>query len=192
MTKDELSLYNDLLKLSKKANGRIERLEKLTGKQETFAVKQLIDYLDSPVLGAVTDKGRISIKKNYTINKMRAIKKATEEFLANDLSSVRGVKDYQKRFSKLTNRQISLDDLSDIYIASENYDWIYDYYGSEIWDMARDSKSQNWSFDTFLQTFLQSSDDFSKLYNDENLTVLAQENLHNKVQDFYVYIMKGK
>lgn len=40
-------LFNELKKLSKTANQRILRLERLTGEKETFAVKQLTDYLST-------------------------------------------------------------------------------------------------------------------------------------------------
>ena len=53
-TPEESALYRDVLKLVKRANQRLLRIERLTGAKETFASKQLYDYLDSSVLNAKT------------------------------------------------------------------------------------------------------------------------------------------
>lgn len=55
MTQEEQKLYSDLQKLVKRANMRIYRLEKLTGKTETFGSKQLADYLSVKEIHALTE-----------------------------------------------------------------------------------------------------------------------------------------
>ena len=55
MNSEEKALYSDLQKLVKKANLRIYRLEKLTGKTETFGAKQLADYLSVKEIHALTE-----------------------------------------------------------------------------------------------------------------------------------------
>ena len=47
MTKRETELFNEMKKLSKRANQRIVRLERLTNVKEPFAVKQLADKLSA-------------------------------------------------------------------------------------------------------------------------------------------------
>lgn len=132
MTNDESKLYNELQKLVKKANLRIYRLEKLTGKKETFASKNLADYLSVKGIDALTESIRISLKKDYTLMQMKAIEKVVNNFL-NDTSTVTKVRKYQQEVSQKLGKTISLKYAEAFYRASRDYEWIYDYYGSEFW-----------------------------------------------------------
>lgn len=177
MTQDEKILYNKLTKLVNIANQRLARLEKLTGEKESFSAKQLMDYLNSSPLQATTEAGRISLKKNYGLNKLKAIEKATSEFLEDETSTLSGIKNYNKHIQTTLNKTVSVKELSKLYIASQNYEWIYNYFDSEIWDTARESKSSNWSFETFYNTLITANDS------------LGEEN-RSDIEAFYSYIMK--
>ena len=74
MSLEERKLYQELRLLVKRANQRILTLERITGQKETFAVKQLIDYLSSRPINAITSKGRISYKSDTTLMQKQAIK----------------------------------------------------------------------------------------------------------------------
>lgn len=101
MTQDELKLYNELKKLSKRANQRLVRLERLTGEQGTFASKQLYDYLDASELQALSRAGRVRVSKQFSITQMKAIIKATKQFLGSATSTQsRSKKDNKGIFSK--------------------------------------------------------------------------------------------
>ena len=132
MTNDESKLYNELQKLVKKANLRIYRLEKLTGKKETFASKNLADYLSVKGIDALTSSSRISLRKDYTLMQMKAIERVVNNFL-NDTSTVTKVRKYQQEVSLKLGKDISLKYAEAFYRASRDYEWIYDYYGSEFW-----------------------------------------------------------
>lgn len=56
MTPQQVSLFNQLKKLSKQANQRIVRLERYAETTEPFAVKQLADYMSSSKIDLWTKK----------------------------------------------------------------------------------------------------------------------------------------
>ena len=132
MTKEEQKLYSDLQKLVKKANLRIYRLEKLTGKTETFGAKQLADYLSVKEIHALTTGGRISLRQDYTLMQLKAIEKATNEFLKG-ISTVSKVREYTKNLSLKFGKKISFKYADTYYKAYINYTWIENYFGSEFW-----------------------------------------------------------
>ena len=81
-TPEESMLYRETMKLVKRANQRLVRMERLTGEKGTFASKGLYDELSSSTINAVTKKGRISLKKSYNTEQLRLIKRAAEEYLS--------------------------------------------------------------------------------------------------------------
>ena len=127
MTPEQASLFNQMKKLSKQANQRILRLERLTGKTESFATKQLFDFLSSKDLDVITKTGRIGTKKTLTNLEMKAVIKAMERFIATDVSRVAGVKAYVKKLSTESNKPISFKQADVVYQAEKSYTWIYQY-----------------------------------------------------------------
>lgn len=106
MTPSEQKLFNDLKKLSKRANQRLVRLERLTGEKGTFASKQLYDYLDSSELKALSKTGRIRVSKEFSFTQLKAIIKATMQFLESPESTQKRSKEKNKRIfseSRKTN-----------------------------------------------------------------------------------------
>jgi hypothetical protein len=178
-TPEESALYRDALKLVKRANSRLLRMERATGSKGTFASKQLYDYLDSSTLNAVTSTGRISMKKSYTPNQIRAIQKATKEFLGQETSTVRGAKKYQKQVSKQAGKPISLLQASDIFITRRNYQWIFEYMTeSEFWTFVRVAKENGWDRETFI-------DELSNY-----ITNIPDEDLRIRIGLIYDYVME--
>lgn len=153
-TPTEVSLFNDMKRLAKKANQRILRLERLTGQTGTFATKQLYDYLDSEMLQAVTPKGRIAVRKSFSETQMKAIIKATNQFLEG-VSSVADVKKETAYQSKQAGVQLSYTQANTYYQAQSNYQWIYKYLTpSEFWDIARECVKEGWSESTFIDNIM--------------------------------------
>lgn len=150
MTKEEQSLYNEMRKLSKRANQRILRIERLTGMTNAFSIKQLQDYLSSKVLNAWTKKGRVSSSKKFSEFEMKAIIKATNEFLNSGVSTIKGIAEYRNKLSQKEGIPLSIKDTNLLYQIKHNYTWIYDYFGSDFWDLARESVKDNWSQETFI------------------------------------------
>lgn len=87
MKNENLELYNEIRKLIKRANQRLVRLERFTGRQNSWASKILRNKLDSEKLNAWTVKGRIRINKNMSKTQLHAIKRATENFLNSKTST---------------------------------------------------------------------------------------------------------
>ena len=94
---EEKKLYNDLRKLAKQANQRLLRLERLTEKQETFASKELYDYLSVSNIQAISKTGRIRVSKKFNVMQLSAIIKVTQRFI-DDVSSVADVKKITKEY----------------------------------------------------------------------------------------------
>lgn len=133
MTSDESKLYNELKKDIKRANQRILRMERETGKQGLFATKELYDYLSSYELDAITKKGRISLKSDYNLSQLRAIQKATDNFLKGDYSKVKSVKKLKAEIEREAGKPISYNLIDSLYQASELYKWANEEFGSKFW-----------------------------------------------------------
>lgn len=174
MTPYEASLFSEMKKLSKRANQRIVRLERETGVQEAFAIKQLADYLSSDKLNAWTEKGRVTAKTSLSAKQMKDVIKATKKFLNQETSRVAGVKAYQKRYEEKTGLKLTKERLNALFQAERNYTWIYEYFGASektaggiFWDWEREHKNDD--FETWLdniRVYLYERTLDEKLYND--------------------------
>lgn len=161
MTPYEASLFSEMKKLSKRANQRIVRLERETGVQEAFATKQLADYLSSEQVKGWTAKGRVTASKSLSATQMKAIIKATKQFLKADTSRVAGAKQYVEKISKQAGFKVPYHEASSMYQAERNYTWIYEYFGaseksggSYFWDFAREARDEHWDKETFIDNIM--------------------------------------
>lgn len=178
MSKEEQILYNQLQKLAKQANQRLVRIERLTGEKGTFASKQLYDYLGISELDAITPSSRIRVSKKYNIGQLKAIKKATEQFLEQDVSKVSGVKKLTKEYSEQAEKPISYKQADVLYKSGKNYTWIYEYIPkSEFWDTVKVAKNEGWDKETFI--------DHLKSLN----SALVDEELKTDLEALYIYVM---
>ena len=112
LTPEEQELFNELKKLSKRANQRIVRLERAFGK-DTWATKYLKEKLESEPVQAWTTKGRVRVNKSMTLIQMHATIKATKEFLNSSISTKRGIKKAKQKAIKTLKTRFSTD-VSDI------------------------------------------------------------------------------
>ena len=112
LTREEQELFNELKKLSKRANQRIVRLEREFGK-DTWATKYLKEKLTTEPLQAWTISGRVRVNKSMTVTQMKATIKATKEFLNSSISTKRGVKKAKQKAIKTLKTRFSTD-VSDI------------------------------------------------------------------------------
>lgn len=125
-------LQKELIKLSKRANQRILRLERLTGLKEPFAVKKLFDYIS--VENAISKTGRIRTSKEFTETQMINIIKATNEFLDDrENSLVSNLKKAKLEAEKSIGVELPWDLFESTYQASRLYDWAEETYGSKFW-----------------------------------------------------------
>ena len=91
LSKEQASLFNELKKLSKRANQRIVRLEREFGK-DTWATRELKDKLEVEPLQAWTRSGRVKVNKSMTETQLRATIKEVNKFLNKATSTKRGIK----------------------------------------------------------------------------------------------------
>ena len=112
LTREEQELFNELKKLSKRANQRIVRLEREFGK-DTWATKYLKEKLATEPLQAWTISGRVKVNKSMTVTQMKATIKATKEFLNSSTSTKRGIKKAKQKAIKTLKTRFSTD-VSDI------------------------------------------------------------------------------
>lgn len=177
MTPEQASLFTEMKRLAKRANQRIVELERLVGDKEPFGVKQLADYLSSQKLQAWTEKGRVSYRKSLTKLQMQSIKKALNQFLKNEVSTLRDVRKFAKEESRKARYNIPIPELSALYIARKDYEWIYDYFpGSSYWDFAREMVRKGWNYETYEQ-------EISKYITDTKI----DDYLKKKLQRLYEY-----
>lgn len=174
MTPEQTKLFNELKKLSKRANQRIVRLERSFGK-DTWASKRLRNKLDIESLQAWTKTGRVKVNKSMTITQMKATIKATQQFLNSKTSRVKGVKEVRKTTISQIAKSIGTEEeeLTDEE-AETLYDLLSDDYvtdltkyipPSELWAIIEDARESN---DTE-QQFVDRISDYIYFGNDSDM-----------------------
>lgn len=173
------SLFNELKKLSKRANQRIVRLERLTGTKETFAVKQLADYLTSEQVQGLSVKGRVRASKKMSETQMIATIKATKMFLEDEASKISEVKKIKKEYEEKVGKPLNYVQANTLYRAKKNYTWIYEYMTpSEFWAFVKYAKENNWNKTTFIEQI--------QVY----IAKEVDEELKADLESLYIYVME--
>lgn len=209
MTSEESALFQEVNKLVKRANQRLLRMERATGEQGSYSAKELYDKLSSDTLNAITaptDKhvgGRISMKKSYTVQQLRAIKTATEKYL-NGISTVPKAKKYTKEVSEKSGVPLDLKGASTIFQLKDNYEWIYEYYkGSDFWaeygnPVIKKEMNQPTFLDSIFKDIKQYQGELVKKQEEgedvetDILSNLTDEDLKKKIMDLYIYVASGQ
>ena len=152
MSSEQIKLYNELKKLSKRANQRLVRLERAFGK-DTWASKKLRDRLNIEPLDAWTKTGRVKVNKSMTITQMRATIKATQQFLNSKTSTIKGIKEVKKTTISNIAKSLGTDEnelteeeAESLYnLLSEDYITDLTKYipPSELWAIIEDAKESN-------------------------------------------------
>ena len=159
LNSEQQQLFNELKKLSKRANQRILRLEREFGK-DTWATKKLRDKLATEPLQAWSKTGRVKVNKSMTITQMKSTIKATQQFLNSKTSTKRGIKQVRKTTIKNLAKSLGTEeeDLTDEE-AEALYDMLSDDYvtdilkyipASDFWALIEDAKASGDSQDSFI------------------------------------------
>lgn len=174
MTPEQTRLFNELKKLSKRANQRLVRLERAFGK-DTWAAKRLRNKLDIESLQSWTKTGRVKVNKSMTITQMKATIKATQQFLNSKTSRVKGVKEVRKTtISQIAKslgteeEELTDEEAETLYdLLSEDYvtDLIKYIPPSELWAVIEDARE---SHDTE-QQFIDRISDYIYFGNDKDM-----------------------
>lgn len=176
MTPEEQKLYNQMIKLGKKANMRILRLERETGIKEPFGVKRLYDYLSSKKLNIITKSGRIGTRKDLSLEEIKAINKQIRSFLSEDsISTVRQARNYKAQMEKERGTKLKWTYLNSEYQAVKESEGIVEHLDSDFWVLSRYAKEENWTIDKWvdeIKTYIDSSyideankEELQKLYD---------------------------
>lgn len=159
LNSEQQQLFNELKKLSKRANQRIVRLEREFGK-DTWATKKLRDKLATEPLQAWTKTGRVKVNKSMTTTQMKATIKATQQFLNSKTSTKRGIKQVKKTTIKQLAKSLGTDDEDLTNEEAEAlYDMLSDDYVTDIlkyipasnfWALIEDAKEAADSQESFI------------------------------------------
>ena len=126
--------------------------------------------LDSELIGAWTDSSRIKLNKSMTLTQLRAVAKATRQFLNSKTSTVSGVKKQIKAIKKGFQKSLDLTDeeAEAIYEAFDEdlLQWIYRYIEpSEFWALVQEAKEMNYSENQWLKLI----EDYIYIGNDDDI-----------------------
>lgn len=172
--------YKQLIKNVKIANQRIQRIQKKYG-ENSWAINQLYDKIDNNKISAVsTLTGGIKINKNMSDIELKAIAKATDDFLHSKTSKIRGIKQtirttkksLQATFGDQT-KNITDNEIDVLYsfVEINDYRGLVEQIGaSDMWRTLVRAKEQNWTFDKFTEVFKNRAD-----INDKDVRQLLRE-----------------
>lgn len=172
-TKERAKLIADTRKLVSDANRRLKGLNQ-AGYKGTWASKKLADRLDTKVLNAWNKQGKIKIDKTLTNTQLKAIQKATQQFMTSQTSKVSGIKRVKEStldsLRATLSKDIELDemDVETAYEMLSNKD--FDYFNnadrvgaSTMWALIEDAKEYDQSEDTFISRLLNMYDSSNDL-----------------------------
>ncbi len=158
LTQEEQELFNELKKLSKRANQRIVRLEREFGK-DTWATKYLKEKLVAEPLQAWTLSGRVKVNKSMTVRQMKATIKATKEFLNSSISTKRGVKKAKQKAIQTLKVRFSTEVNEVTYEEAEALTMFFEdkevngitnfVLGSDTLDVIEEAREQQNDYSTF-------------------------------------------
>ena len=161
ITKEQQSakLYKETLKLVQKSNARLDSLQRHY-KLGTWSSKKLMNRLDTNILKAWSIKGKIKLNNNLTNTQLKAIQKATKQFLESKTSTNKGIKSVKESTKESLKNSLSLDnelddeDVEEMYNMLSNND--FDYFNEKVgastmWVIIDDAIEQNDSEEGFLE-----------------------------------------
>lgn len=137
--------------------GRFERVsnevKRVSYDVGTWASKKLINRLDTSTLEAWS-KGRVKIRENMTITQLRAVQKATSQFIESKTSTLKGIQSIKELTKESLKATLSDEDLGDItdsevetmynMLSDNDFKFLSDKVGaSTAWSLIEDSKEHN-------------------------------------------------
>lgn len=158
MSKEDL--FNELQKDIRNANRRLLNLEKLTGKDYSWAGRKLYDELSTEKLGAWSSHNRVRITENMTEEQLKRVAYSVNKFLGNKTSKIRGVKKRAKNIKESFKKGIGVSDeqAERIYQAFEEdiIQWALRYIdASELWALINEAKDTKMSEKRFEAEFIK-------------------------------------
>ena len=127
--------FKDTLKLVKQVNARLTRLNKAGYSTGTWASKKLNTRLQTNKIGA-WHRGRVKVKESMTETQLKAIQKASKQFLSSKTSTSKGI----NKVKKNTLKSLA-STLSDEYrgrLNEEDAVFYYDMLGEDDFEFFND------------------------------------------------------
>ena len=163
MTKITLKEYNELLRDIKKANQRIQRMQSRYG-EGSWAISELYDKIDNKLVNGISSiSGNIRIPKNATEIQLKAIEKATKNFLSSQTSTLLGVRKAIKNMKKSIKaqysdmgKQLTDSEAEKLYSFLENKDTrglVEQIGASETWARTIQAKEQKLTKNEYINLF---------------------------------------
>lgn len=126
-TKERAKLISETRKMVERANKRLKGLNN-AGYKGTWASKKLINRIDTKALKAWSKKGKIKLNKNLTNTQLKAIQKATDQFLKSKTSTIKGIRDTES--ATIKSIQETLSDEKRGLVTKEDAEFYYDMFGN--------------------------------------------------------------
>ena len=111
-----------------KANKRLKSLNN-AGYKGTWASKKLIDRLDKKNIRAIDKTGKIKINKQMTNTQLKAIQKASDQFLKSKTSTPKGIRDVKSSTIKALQSTLSNEERGKV--TEDDAEFYYDMFGSD-------------------------------------------------------------
>ena len=150
--------YERLRKEVDKVNKRIRNIETKYG-DKSWAINQLYNKIDTDLVKGINKRGYVRINKSMSNIQLKAIEKATGEFMSSKTSTLTGirktVKDVKSSLQATFGdfgHPISTRDINKLYNLVEDKDkrdLVQNIGASEVWATLIQAKDQNLSFDKF-------------------------------------------
>lgn len=127
--------FKDTLKLVKRANAKIVKLRQAGYNSGTWASKKLNTRLQTNKIGA-WHRGKIKVREDMTETQLKAIQKATNQFLSSKTSTPKGINQVKKNTLKSLANTLSDEDRGKL--NSEDAEFYYDMLGEDDFDFFAD------------------------------------------------------
>lgn len=133
-----------------RANKEVKRVSYDNG---TWASKKLINRLETSTLDAWS-KGRVVIRENMTITQLRAVQKATSQFMVSKTSTLKGIESVKETTKASLKATLSDDDIGSLsdsevetmynMLSDKDFSFLSDKVGaSTAWALIEDAKEHN-------------------------------------------------
>ena len=127
--------FKETLKLAKQVNSRISQLNKHGYSTGTWASKKLNTRLQTSKIGA-WHRGRVRVKESMSETQLKAIQKASRQFLDSKTSTYKGINKVKKNTIKSLASTLSDEDKGKL--SDEDAEFYYDMLGENDFDYFAD------------------------------------------------------
>lgn len=127
--------FKDTLKLVKQVNNRLSRLTKDGYGSGTWASKKLKNRLQTSKIGA-WHRGRVKINESMSETELKAVQKASTQFLKSKTSTKKGIQKQIKNTKKAIKTTLSDEDREEV--TDEDAEFYFDMLGEDDFDFFAD------------------------------------------------------